>query len=336
MSNRVLSGFGFSMLFVAALLGLTRWGRAQERFNMSHSALTGSQAILFVTKDAGIFRKYNLAPQIIYITGAPPNIAALVAGSVDFVVFAGPAAITANLAGASTAILMGFVNTMEHSVYADRAIKTPADLKGRTIGVSRAGSSDDYGARVAVRKWGLEPDRDVSFISIGGPPDRFAALQTGRVQAVLIQPPLTVRARKAGFNELAALADLGMDYLGTSLVTSRAVIDSKRDLVRRVVTAFAEGIHFYKTNKQASMRSIAKLMKIDDAEAIEESYNAYAVKFMARVPYPNPKGIEIILKDIEKTNPKAKGAEPRSFLEPRFLKELEDSGHIARLYGDKS
>lgn len=336
MSNRVIAGFRFSILFVAAFAALASWARAQERFNMSHSALTGSQAILFVTKDAGIFRKYNLEPQIIYITGAPPNIAALVAGSVDFVVFAGPAAITANLAGANTAILMSFVNTMEHSVYADRAIKAPADLKGRTIGVSRAGSSDDYGARVAVRKWGLEPDRDVSFVSIGGPPDRFAALQTGRVQAVLIQPPLTIRARKAGFNELASLADLGMDYLGTSLVTSRSVIDSKRDLVRRVVTAFAEGIHFYKTNKQASMRSIAKLMKIDDAEAIEESYNAYAVKFMARVPYPNPKGIEIILKDIERTNPKAKGADPRSFLEPRFLKELEDSGHIARLYGDKS
>jgi len=335
MANGVFRGFQLSILFVAALLGLTRLGQAQERFNMSHSALTGSQAILFVTRDAGIFRKYNLEPQIIYITGAPPNIAALVAGSVDFVIFAGPAAITANLAGANTAILMSFVNTMEHSVYADRAIKTPADLKGRTVGVSRPGSSDDYGARVAVRKWGLEPDRDVSFVSIGGPPDRFAALQTGRVQAVLIQPPLTVRARKAGFNELASLADLGLDYLGTSLVTSRSVIDKKRDLVRRVVTAFAEGIHFYKTNQQASLHSIAKLMKIDDAEAIEESYNAYAVKFMARVPYPDPKGIEIILKDIEKTNPKAKGADPRSFLEPRFLKELEDSGYIAKLYGEK-
>ena len=335
MANRVFRGFHLSILFVAALLGLARLGQAQDRFNMSHSALTGSQAILFVTRDAGIFRKYNLDPQIIYITGAPPNIAALVAGSVDFVIFAGPAAITANLAGANTAILMSFVNTMEHSVYADRAIKTPADLKGRSIGVSRPGSSDDYGARVAVRKWGLEPDRDVSFVSIGGPPDRFAALQTGRVQAVLIQPPLTVRARKAGFNELASLADLGLDYLGTSLVTSRSVIDKKRDLVRRVVTAFAEGIHFYKTNQQASLHSIAKLMKIDDAEAIEESYNAYAVKFMARVPYPDPKGIEIILKDIEKTNPKAKGADPRSFLEPRFLKELEDSGYIAKLYGEK-
>ena len=335
MPHRIFRGSHLSILFVLAFLGLARVGQAQDRFNMSHSALTGSQAILFVTRDAGIFRKYNLEPQIIYITGAPPNISALLAGSVDFVVFAGPAAITANLAGANTAVLMSFVNTMEHSIFSQRAIKNPADIKGKTIGVSRPGSSDDYGARVAVRKWGLEPDKEVLFVSVGGPPDRFVALQTGRVDAVLIQPPLTIRARKAGFNELAALADLGLDYLGTSLVTSRTVIDKKIELVRRMVTAFAEGIHFYKTNKPASLRSIAKLMKIDDAEAIEESYNAYAIKFMARVPYANPSGIDVILKDLEKTNPKARGVDPRSFLETRFLKELEDSGHIAKLYGEK-
>jgi len=134
MANRVLRSCLWSILFVAALPGLTRLGQAQERFNMSHSALTGSQAILFVTRDAGIFRKHNLEPQIIYITGAPPNIAALLAGSLDFVVFAGPAAITANLAGANTAVLMSFVNTMEHSIFSQRAIKNPADIKGKTIG----------------------------------------------------------------------------------------------------------------------------------------------------------------------------------------------------------
>ncbi len=324
-----------SILFVAALLGLTQLGQAQERFNMSHSALTGSQAILFITRDAGIFRKHNLDPQIIYIAGGPPNIAALLAGSVDFIIFAGPAAVSANLGGANTAILMSFVNTMEHSIFSHRAIKSPADIKGKTIGVTRPGSSDDYGARVAVRKWGLEPDKEVSFVSIGGPPDRFVALQTGRVDAVLLQPPLTVRARKAGFNELASLADLGLEYLGTSLVTLRSVIDKKEELVRRVARTFAEGIHFYKTNKQASLRSIANLMKTTDADALEETYNAYAVKFLARLPYPTTKGIEAILKELEKTQPKAKGADPTAFVEPRFLKEIEDSRYIAKLYGDK-
>lgn len=306
---------------------------AQDRFNMSHSALTASQAILFVTRDAGIFRKYHLDPQLIYIAGGPPNIAALVAGSVDFVIFAGPASITANLGGADTLVLMSFVNTMEHFIFSKLSLKGPADLKGKRIGVSRPGSSDDYGARVALRKWGIQPDKEVSFLSIGGPPDRFVALQADRVDAVLLQPPLTARARSAGFNELASLADLGLDYLGTSLVTSHSVIDKKEELVRRVVRAFVEGIHFYKTNKEASLRSIAKLLKIEDREALEEAYNAYAIKFMARVPYPNINGIKVILRDLEKTNPKAKGTDPKRFIESRFLQEIEDSGYITKLYG---
>ncbi|MGH7767048.1 MAG: ABC transporter substrate-binding protein [Candidatus Binatia bacterium] len=304
-----------------------------DRIHIAHSALSASQAILYVTRDAGIFRKHDLDPQIVYIVGGPTNTAALISGSVEYNIFAGPSAVAANLAGADTALLMSFVNTLEHSIYTHASIKKPADLKGKRIGVARSGSSDHYGATVALKKWGLEPDKDVALIAIGGPPDRFLAMQAGRVDGTLLQPPLTLRAQKAGFNRLAALVDLGLDYVGTSFGTTRTVIDKKEDVTRRVVRAFVEGIHFYKTNKPASLKSISKLMKTDDAEALEEAYNAYAVKFMARVPYPTLKGIEVILDDLAKTNPKAKGADPKRFVEARFLKELEDSGFVAKLYG---
>lgn len=307
--------------------------RALDRIQIAHSALSASQAILYVTRDAGIFRKYDLEPQIVYIVGGPTNTAALISGSVDYNIFAGPASVAANLSGADTVVLMSFVNTLEHSVFANPSIKKPADLKGRRIGIARPGSSDHYGAVTALKKWGLEPDKDVALISIGGPPDRFMALQAGRVDAVLLQPPLTIKAQKAGFTRLAALVDLGLDYVGTSFGTTRAVIDKKEDVTRRVIKAFVEGIHFYKTNKTASLKMIANLMKTDDAEALEESYDAYAVKFMARVPYPTLKGIEAILDDLARTNPKARGADPKRFIEPRFLKELEDSGFVGKLYG---
>ncbi len=321
----------FFVLF--SLFFFSERGWSLDRFPLAHSALTASQAILFVTRDAGIFRKYNLDPQIVYIVGGPINTTALISGSVDFSIFAGPASVSANLGGAETALLMSFVNTLEHSVFAHPSIKKPEDLRGKRIGIARPGSSDHYGATVALKKWGLEPDKDVTLLSIGGPPDRYLALQAGRVDAILLQPPLTVRAQKAGFNRLAALVDLGLDYVGTSFGTTRSVIDKKEELVRRVVKAFVEGIHFYKTNKQASLKSIARLMKTDDSEALEEAYNAYAVKFMARVPYPALKGVEAILEDLGRTNPKAKGADPKRFVEPRFLKELEESGFVSQLYG---
>jgi len=331
--RRTAAGFFFFVLL--SLIVLSERGWTVDRFPLAHSALSASQAILYVTKEAGIFRKYDLDPQIIYIVGGPTNTAALISGSVDFNIFAGPSSVAANLGGADTAILMSFVNTLEHSVFAQALIKRPEDLKGKRIGIARPGSSDHYGATVALRKWGLEPDKDVALVSIGGPPDRYLALQAGRVDAILLQPPLTIRAQKAGFNRLAALVDLGLDYVGTSFGTTRTVISKKEELVRRVVKAFVEGIHFYKSNKPASLKTVARLMRTDDAEALEEAYNAYAVKFMARVPYPTLKGVEAILEDLAKTNPKAKGADPKRFIEARFLKELEDGGFVSQLYGGK-
>jgi ABC-type nitrate/sulfonate/bicarbonate transport system substrate-binding protein len=320
-------------LLVFAALSICGRASAAEKFAIAHSALSASQAILFVTRDAGFFRKHDLEPQIVYIVGGPTNTAALLSGNVDFNVFAGPSSIAANLGGGDTVILMSFVNTLEHSIYTHPSIKRPEDLRGKKIGVSRPGSSDHYGATVALKRWALEPDREVGLIAIGGPPDRLLALQAGRVDAVLLQPPLTLRAQKAGFHRLAALVDLGLDYVGTSLGTTRSVISRKEELVRRVVRAFVEGIHFYKTNQEASIKAIGKLMKTDDAEALEEAYNAYALKFMARVPYPALKGVEAILEDLVRSNPKARGADPKRFIEPRFLRELEESGFVAKLYG---
>jgi len=310
------------------------WAQGKiDRVRVSHSSISGSQAVLWVIEDAGIFRKYGLAPQIIFISGGPPNIAALVSGDLDFTIFAGPASIAASLEGADVVALMSFVNTMEHSFFSHPSIKRPADLKGKKIGVARIGSSDDYGGRIALKKWGLDPEKDVAILGVGGQPSRIAAMQAGRVDATLLQPPITVKARQEGYNELASLADLGLDYLGTCLVATRTRIQKNEELVRRFVKAFVEGIHFYKTQKEASLRSIAKFTKEKERPALEEAYNAYAVKFMARVPYPNLKGVEAILEDLAKKNPKAQGADPKSFVEPRFLKELEDSGFISRLYG---
>lgn len=306
-----------------------------DRIRISYSAISGSQAILSVTQDAGFFRKYDLDPQIVFMAGSPPHVAALVSGDVDFTVFAGPASIAANLEGADIVVLMSFINTMDHSIFAVPAVKKPADLKGRRIGVSRPGASDDYGARVALRKWGLQPDKEVAFLGVGSQPARLTSLQAGRVDAVLLQPPITVKARQEGFSEIASLADLGLDYLGTCLVTTRTLIQKNEPLVRRFVRAMEEGIHFYKTQKEASLRSISKFTKLNDRAALEEAYSAYAVKFMARVPYPTTKGVETILEDLAKTNPKARGADAKRFVEPRFLKELEDSGFVAQLYENR-
>lgn len=306
--------------------------RSADRVNISHSAISGSQAVLFVTRDAGFFKKYDIDLQILFVAGAPPNIAALVSGDLDLTIFAGPAAVASNLEGADTVVLMTYINTMEHTFITRPNIKKPADLKGKKFGIARPGATDDYGVRVAFKKWGMDADKDLTFLSVGTQPSRFAAVQSGMVDGTLLQPPFTVRARQAGLTDLASLGDLGLDYLGTSLATTRLTIQRKENVVRRFARALVEGIHHYKTQKEASIQSISKFTKLTDRVALEEAYNTYAIKYMARVPYPSLKGVETILDDLAKTNPKAKGADPRRFVEPRFLKEMEDSGFVAQLY----
>jgi NitT/TauT family transport system substrate-binding protein len=295
----------FLMVVLVALF--PRASSSADKVNISHSAVSGSQAILFVTRDAGFFKKYDIEPQILFVAGAPPNIAALVSGDLDLTIFAGPAAIASNLEGANTVVLMTYINTMEHTFITRPNIKKPADLKGKKFGIARPGATDDYGVRVAFKKWGLDADKDITFLSVGTQPSRFAAVQTGMVDATLLQPPFTVKARQEGLVELASLGDLGLDYIGTSLATTRQTIQKKGNMVRRFARAIVEGIHFYKTQKEASLQSIAKFTKLTDRAALEEAYNTYAIKYMARVPYPSLKGVETILEDLAKTIPKRRG-----------------------------
>jgi NitT/TauT family transport system substrate-binding protein len=317
-------------IFVSTTFVAEVWGR--DVFRISHSAISVSQGLLSVVQDAGIFHKYNLEPQILYIAGAPPNIAALLSGDLDFTIFAGPASVAATVEGADVRVLMSFLNTMDHTFFAIPAIKSPSDLKNRKIGISRPGSADDYGIRILLRKWKLDPDKDVSLLTVGGQPTRLSSIQAGGIDASVFQLPTTAHARKAGLKELAFLGDLGFDYLGTSLVATQNMIQKKPDFVQRVVKAFVEGIAYFKTNKEGSLRSIARFTKLSDRTVLEEAYNTYALKLLPRIPYPSSKGIDAILEDMGQKNPKARNADSAKFIETRFLKELEASGFIAQLY----
>ena len=304
---------------------------------MSHSAITVSQGILWVIHDAGIFQKYNFDPQIIYIANSPPNIAGVLSGDLAFTVTAGPAAVSAAVEGTDILVLMSFLHTMnDFTLFSNPAIKKPADLKKKIIGVGQPGSADDYEERIVLRKWGLDPDKDVSLLTAGGQPTRLTALQVGRVDASLFQIPTTLRARKAGLNEIASGADFGIDYLGTSIAMKGGMIQKNPSFVQRFVKAFVEGIHYYKTNKEASLRSIAKFTKLSDGAALDEAYNTYGQKFLPRIPYPSIKGIDAILEDLAKRNPKARGVNSARFVDTKFLKDLEDSGFIAQLYGKET
>jgi NitT/TauT family transport system substrate-binding protein len=323
-------------LFVAMfLLNLSPLpGGAQEkptRLNIGYSSISGSQAILRVIKDAGIFQKNNLDPNLVLIAGGSGVIQALIAGDLPVAVVSGEPSILARLQGVDTVILAGLINIVDFSIITAPEIKKPQDLKGKKLAVSRFGSSTDFVVRYALEKWGLVPDRDVAILQIGSQPARFAALKGGTVHGTIVGPPADIIARKAGFNELATPEQLNLAYPNTCVVTTGANVRKSEDVTRRVMKAVVEGIHFFKTQKEASSRSLDAFVKLRDADLIDETYRHYK-EILPMIPYPDIKGIQNVLREVAKRDPKAKDAKAEAFTDVRFLKEMEASGSIQRLY----
>ncbi len=328
LSPKLLSITLFALCLAAAP------GAAQERllrFNLGYSSISASQALVRVMKDGGILQKNGLDATLVFIAGGTGVIQALIAGDVPIAVLSGEPSILARLQGADTLILAGLINIIDFSIITAPEVKRPQDLKGRKMAVSRYGSSTDFVARYALEKWGLVPDQDVALLQIGSQPARYAALKTGTVQGTVVGPPAEFIARRAGFNELATAEQLNLAYPNTCIVTTVAALSRNEELIRRAMKAFVEGVHFFKTQREASLKSLDAFIRIGESGLMEETYQHYRELF-ARVPYADIRGPQNVLNEIAKKEPKAKSSKPEAFVENRFLKELEASGIVQRLY----
>jgi len=307
-------------------------GSRLEKVRIAYSAISGSQLVGWIANDAGFFRKNGLDVEFIFIEGGPRAIQSLAGGEVQFAVVAGAPVLQSNLRGSSVVLVTGFLNTLDYQFVVDKTITRPDQLKGKAVAVSQPGSSSDFAMRYALDKYGLEAGKDVSLVEIGSQPARFAALRSGKIQGVMIAVPLTLTAKKMGFNILADLQMLGLEYQYTAMATTRELIKSRPDLVRNVVKASVEAIHYLKTHRKKAIEILRKYMKTDDIEALVETYEAIALSLVPERPYPTLRGIQVILQELGAKDPKAKAARPEQFVDISFVKELDAAGFIDRLY----
>jgi NitT/TauT family transport system substrate-binding protein len=325
-------GFAIAASWAFCLYALS--GAAQEkpiRLNLGYSSISGSQAILRVAKDAGIFQKNGLDPSPVLIAGGSGIVQALIAGDLPVAVVGGEPSISAKIQGADTVILAGLINIIDFSIITAPEVKKPQELKGKKLAVSRFGSSTDFVIRYALQKWGLAPDRDVAILQIGSQPARLAALKSGAVHGTIVGPPADIIARKSGFNEIANPEQLSLAYPNTCIVSTVSSMVKHEDTLRRVMRSMLEAIHFFKTQKDATLKSLDAFARLGQADLVEETYRHY-YGILPRVPYPDIEGIQNVLKEIGGKEPKAKVLKPETFVDTRFLRELETSGFIQKLY----
>jgi NitT/TauT family transport system substrate-binding protein len=306
--------------------------RPLEKITIAYSSMSGNMAPLWITQERGFFRKYGLDVQLVFIASGSTTVQSLVSKDVAFAQMAGAAVIQSRLSGSDVVMIGGVINTLTFKFFVDKTIKQPDQLKGKTVAVTRFGSSTDFALRYALERYGLAPEKDVSILQAGNMPAIVAALETGRIQGAMLSAPFTLKAKAMGFPLMADLQMLGLEYQHTGLATTQALIKSRPDLVRNAMKAYVEGIHYYKTHRAESFAILAKYLKTDDAEVLGEVYDDVGLKLTAEKPYPTLRGIEIMLRELAAKNPKSSAPRPEDFVDLSFVQELDRTGFIDRLY----
>ena len=300
------------------------------KVTVGYSAVAAGHFPAWMAKESGIFHKNGLDVQLVYFRGGTTAMMALLSRQTPISQLGGPAVVSAGLRGADTVLIAGGLVLTEWWLMARPDIKTAEKLNGGSVAISIFGGLSDFLTRIALKRLGVTPVKDVAMVQISGVPEQLSALETGRVQAAMLPRPDNFIALKKGFYNLVTVR---LPYQSTGVATTRTFIRENPDIVRRYVRSQIEAVHRIKTDREAAIRVLAKYLALQDKEILEKTYDGISTD--EEIPpkqYPNPEGIKNILEPLGQTDPKAKAAKPEDFVDVRFIKELDESGFIDELY----
>lgn len=316
------------ILLLGCLLARPVWAQGPTKLNVIYPAISGVNTALWVAAEAKIFSKYGLEVALVYIPTAPQVIRVMLAGDSQISLTGGAPLVNANLGGADLVFIGGVANTPAFYLMATPEIRSIEDLRAKTVGVTRFGSSTDFTMRYVLQKHGLQPEKDVTLLQIGGMPELAAALSKRLIVAAPFSSPTNLRAKKAGAHVLIDMAKAGVAFPHTNIASTRSYIRANREIALGFLKGYSEGIQRMIADKPFAKKVIQKYTRDQDEEIIETTYQ-YALDYIARPPYPTREGIAETLK--QSIHPKAKGANPDDFVDMSLVKGLEDSGFFKQI-----
>ena len=313
---------------------LPRAGEPPIMLRVATSAVTGGFVHLYTGLENGIFEKYGLKCEHVYIRGQSPALAALANDQVQFNYGAADGSLPGLAAGVDAKFVASPLVKLPYVMVARKEIRRPEDLKGKSIGVTRPGDLSARLSRQVVRKFGLTAD-DVTIHPIGGSQqERYQAMVGNVVQAILVTPPLDARARSDGFNVIYRLVDLDIPFIYSSLITNYRMLRERPETVQRMVAALAETVYFVEKNPDKAKAAIAKAMRIKDEEALQSSYNVYAKEIVDRTMMVPGKSISEAV-EIARDSGTIIRKKPEELYDNSFVINLEKSGFLKELWGSE-
>lgn len=319
-------------LFGTLMLLAPQFARAQEKRDLrgAYVSPSYSQSINWIAKETGAFAKHGLNVELIYMSGGRST-QALVAGSIDFSSNAGPPLVQAGLGGADPVLIVSSITVPIFSVIVRPEIAKPEDLRGKIIGSSGLNNLSYFITRRVLKKWHLEPDRDVKII---GTANRLAAMQQGLIQGTLLSPPENFAAVKLGFKALGEVADMGINYSYAGIISSKKFVREHPETTMRFTRAHLEALALLLRDKPAAVRIVEKYSRISDRAVLDNAYEAFA-RYWRHTPVPDREGVRAIIEDLASQEPKARNAVPENFIDPSFVRKAAQEGLIDKLFGGK-
>ena len=302
---------------------------AAEKLRVSYSAINSTQAFLWVAQERGFFAKHGLEGELLYINSGTMNIAALVGGSVQ-IAGGGPVSIEARLRGIKLLILGNPLPVLASNLIAHPDIKGIPDMAGKIAGISRFGSSTDQGFRYLFRKSGLNVDRDLKMLQMGGDSSRVAALKSGTIQYTFLGAAATDNARALGFRVLATAQQMAIPFPWTSVVVDESWLNKNRDVAYRYLKCGTEAIVYMKRNRADSERIISKYMKISDPKLVATEFD-FVSSLMPDYIAPTLDGIRVILENFGKEYPDAPRRDPKEFIDSSIIDRLRKERFVEGL-----
>jgi NitT/TauT family transport system substrate-binding protein len=323
--------WALSLVALVGLLAPSSSLYAQEKLRLAWAGFSPTNSPIWTIQDRKLLEKQGVDPEIIAIGASPTVLQALLANEIDAASISVTTLTSSRLQGADTVMIVGVVPTFVDHIISVSSITKVEQLKGKVGGVNRLGSTSDLGLRLALRKLGVDPDKDVKILPVGGNPERFAALSKGLTQFTIMPEPFLTQAERLGFRNLYNVTDLKIPFWWNGILSREAIIKTKRPLILKLARAMVEAIHIIKTDKEYAKGLFKKNLGVSDPEGLERAYQDYSAVF-PEVPYPTPDGVKTMLDDLAVKNPKAATADPRQFVDQSIIKEIEASGLIKKLY----
>ncbi len=303
---------------------------AQElkKIKVGYPAVSYNQIHIWVAQDAGLFRKHGLDTELVFFRGGQLATQALVAGDPPIVNIG--TVVQANLQGHDVVLIAASESAYAYSLVASPSITRIEQLKGKKLGVSGFGSASHNASLIFLRKFNLEPNKDVMITVAGPTTDRLAAMGAGAIDATLLTPTEVVMARKRGYGEIYDLLDMGVEVQGNGFATTRAFIKANRQTAKAALKGYVEAIHYIHHNPDGTRAIIAKYLRGAEPDVLRAAYQGF-VKMVPKKPYPTLKGIQFLLDQVAGQLPQAKKAKPEQFVDLSLLQELEKEGFFVEL-----